>query len=160
MRKCFCASGGILYLQPVNKPDRIQFFKEDVSFRLLRQKHLKAWIIQAFRENKLAAGQVSYIFCSDRYLLKMNQKFLEHDYYTDIITFDNSTVKGMIDADIFISSDRVAANAKKYNTGFSDELHRVMIHGALHLMGYNDKNPRDEKIMRQAEEYWLKKRRF
>lgn len=116
--------------------------------------------MKLFKENKLVVEDINYIFCSDRYLLKMNKDYLSHNYYTDIITFDNSTSQGKVEADIFISSDRVRANAETFKSNFRDELHRVMIHGALHLMGFKDKNAKDEKAMRKAEEFWLAKRRF
>ena len=138
----------------------IHFFKEDVSFRLLQQDGLKKWIRKAFKENKIDISELNYIFCSDKYLLRLNKEYLSHSYFTDIITFDNSTTKVMVEADIFISSDRVLANAKKFKTTFRDELHRVMIHGALHLMGYNDKSASEEKVMREAEDFWLEKRNF
>lgn len=144
----------------MNKKSTISFFKEDVSFRLLKQDALKKWISLAFKENEISLLGINCIFCSDKYLLKLNKEYLGHNYFTDIITFDNSTEKGMVEADIFISIERVMANAKKFKTGFNDELHRVMIHGALHLMGYDDKTPQKEKAMRQAEEYWLGKRKF
>jgi rRNA maturation RNase YbeY len=90
----------------------------------------------------------------------MNKKFLKHNFFTDIITFDNSSESGKIEADIFISIDRVQANAKQFNTAFRDELHRVMIHGALHLIGFDDKTPANKTKMRQAEDAWLAKRKF
>jgi len=90
----------------------------------------------------------------------MNKKFLDHHFFTDIITFDNSTEPGKIESDIFISIDRVQENARKFNTLFKDELHRVMIHGALHLIGYDDKKPANKKKMQSAEDAWLEKRRF
>ena len=136
------------------------FFKEGVSFRLTHQEALKKWIVRACRENKATIIGINYIFCSDKYLLRLNREYLNHHYYTDIITFDNSSARGFLEADIFISVDRVRANAAKFKTTFSDELHRVMIHGALHLMGYDDKNAMDEHNMRRAEDYWLAKRRF
>lgn len=144
----------------MNKKSSIHFFKEDVSFRLLKQEALKKWILLAFKENETAVLGINYVFCSDKYLLKLNKEYLGHNYFTDIITFDNSKERGTAEADVFISSDRVMANAKKFKSTFRDELHRVMIHGALHLMGYDDKTIKTEKAMRQAEEYWLKKRRF
>lgn len=144
----------------LKKTSSIQFFKEDVSFRLMNAEALKKWILLAFKKNETAVIGINYIFCSDKYLLKLNKEYLGHNYFTDIITFDNSKEKGTVEADIFISSERVAANAKKFKTGFRDELHRVMIHGALHLMGYDDKTTKAEKAMRQAEDYWLGKRGF
>ncbi len=126
----------------------------------MKPEALKKWILLAFKENETAVLGINYIFCSDKYLLKLNKEYLGHNYFTDIITFDNSKEKGTAEADVFISSDRVMANAKKFKSTFRDELHRVMIHGALHLMGYDDKTPKAEKAMRQAEEYWLRKRSF
>ncbi len=87
----------------------------------------------------------------------MNVKFLKHNYFTDIITFDNSLVKKKIVGDIFISIDTVRLNAKQYKTTFDNELHRVMIHGLLHLVGYSDKTPAKQKVMRGMEDLWLKK---
>jgi rRNA maturation RNase YbeY len=139
---------------------QIHFFKEDIKFRLLHSDELKQWILSAFRVNKKKVHHISYIFCSDKYLLAMNKKFLHHNYFTDIITFDNSTEPGQIESDIFISIDRVQENAKKFNKPFKDELHRVMIHGALHLIGYDDKKPANKKKMQSAEDAWLEKRRF
>jgi probable rRNA maturation factor len=148
------------YICAVKKDSPIDFFKEDVKFRLNHSEELKQWILSAFRSNKKSPQHISYIFCSDKYLLAMNKKFLHHHYFTDIITFDNTTVAGKIEADIFISIDRIQANAKKFNTLFKDELHRVMIHGALHLIGYDDKKPALKKKMQVAEDAWLGKRSF
>ena len=136
----------------------IHFFKEDISFRIQQPEELKKWIQNVFRHHKKKVQHISYIFCSDNYLLAMNKKFLQHHYLTDIITFDNSVDPGKIEADIFISVDRVRANAKKFNLTFKDELHRVMVHGALHLMGYDDKKPSLQKKMQNAENVWLNKR--
>ena len=138
----------------------INFFKEGVRFRISHREALAKWIVKAFRENNLSAENVNYIFCSDRYLLSMNKNFLKHHYFTDVISFDNSSVKGKVEGDIFISIDRIEANAKKFKASFNDELHRVMIHGALHLIGYDDKNAKAKKAMKEAEDYWLKKRSF
>jgi len=142
------------------KESPIDFFKEEVSFRLLHSDELKRWILQTFKSHKKNVQHISYIFCSDKYLLSMNKKFLQHNYFTDIITFDNSTEPGRINADIFISIDRVKANAKQFDSTFKDELHRVMIHGALHLAGFDDKNTAAKKKMRLAEDAWLEKRKF
>lgn len=138
----------------------VHFFKEGVRIRLQNRDQLKKWILQLFRENNLDVENINYVFCSDRYLLKMNKNYLDHHYLTDIITFDNSVEKGKVEADVFISTDRVAANAKKFNVAFRDELHRVLVHGALHLAGYDDKKISGRNKMREAEDYWLKKRRF
>jgi rRNA maturation RNase YbeY len=99
---------------------------------------------------------VNYIFCSDRYLLKINQTFLKHDYYTDIISFDLSPGK-MTQGEIFISIDRVRENAANFESSFKEELHRVIFHGALHLCGLNDKTENEKSKMRRMEEKYLKK---
>lgn len=106
-----------------------------------------------FNENK-KEGELSFIFCSDEYLLKMNNEYLRHDYYTDVITFDY-TEKEIITGDIFISVDRIKENALKYNTTFENELQRVMIHGVLHLVGYNDKTEEEQKEMTKKENQYL-----
>ena len=104
--------------------------------------------------------ELTYVFCSDAYLLPMNQQYLDHDTYTDIITFDNSEVEGDIVGDIFISVERVRENAAKFNITETDELHRVIIHGALHLLGYTDKSVVTKKKMTQKEDECLAKRTF
>jgi probable rRNA maturation factor len=148
------------YICAMNNDSPIHFFKEDVKFRLLHSNELKEWILRAFRSNKKNIQQINYIFCSDQYLLKMNKQYLKHNYFTDIITFDNSSDPKKKEADIFISIDRVKANAAAFNISFNDELHRVMIHGALHLIGYDDKTPANKKKMKLAEDAWLEKRGF
>ena len=138
----------------------IRFFKEDVRFRLLKQKELSKWITSAAISHRFKIKEINYIFCSDKYLLNLNKKFLKHNFYTDIITFDNSSEKKTISGDIFISYESVKTNSKKFNSSLKDELHRVMIHGVLHLIGFKDKTPEDQKAMRKAEDEWLAKRRF
>jgi rRNA maturation RNase YbeY len=134
---------------------RISVFKEDVAFRLNAKEKLFKWLRIAAAKEKFSIEALNYIFCSDKFLRKMNVKYLEHDYFTDIITFDNSTEKKKIIGDIFISIDRIRINAKQYETTFDDELHRVMIHGLLHLVGYSDKSVSQKKEMRKMEDYWL-----
>jgi probable rRNA maturation factor len=138
----------------------IYFFKEDVRFRLNHSDELKKWIHSAIRKHKFTARAIHYIFSSDKYLLKLNKEFLHHNYFTDIITFNNSTEKKNLEADIYISIDRVHANAEKFNMTFRDELHRVMIHGALHLVGFDDKKKSMQAEMRKEEDRWLEKRNF
>lgn len=125
-------------------------FISETSFNLKNKLKIKAWI-KALIENKgFKQGDISYIFCSDERILEVNKQFLNHDFYTDIITFDyveNEKLNG----DIFISIDRVEDNSKEFKTSFEDELLRVLSHGVLHLMGYKDHNPKDEKIMREQE---------
>jgi probable rRNA maturation factor len=136
----------------------IHFFKEKISFRLTNSAELQKWISLAVKHHKFKIEQINFIFCSDKKLLVLNKKFLKHNYFTDIITFDNSTEKKKIEADIFISVERVTANSKKFKTTFKDELHRVIIHGVLHLLGYSDKTKKDVEKMRGAENFWLGKR--
>ena len=140
--------------------NNIYFFKEDVRFRFLHQQALREWITGVVGKKKFRIEEINYIFCSDNYLLELNKKFLNHHFYTDIITFDNSSGKKKISADIFISIERVKENAEKFNTSFNDELHRVMIHGILHLLGYKDKTKKDQSTMRMKEDEWLKKRKI
>ena len=138
----------------------IHFFKEDIRFRLLNQQPLRNWIARVVRQHKFHLDEINYIFCSDEYLLRLNIKFLNHHFYTDIITFDNSDESKKISGDIFISYDRVKANAEKFNVSLKDELNRVMIHGVLHLLGYSDKTKKDQEAMRQLENDFLGKRTF
>ncbi|MGZ3836667.1 MAG: rRNA maturation RNase YbeY, partial [Mucilaginibacter sp.] len=104
--------------------------------------------------------ELNYIFCSDQYLLQINQQYLDHDTYTDIVTFDNSDIAKVIVGDIFISIDRIRENAAKFNTGEVNELHRVIIHGALHLLGYTDKKADSKKTMTAKEDHYLSLRNF
>jgi probable rRNA maturation factor len=129
----------------------ISFFSEEVSFQLGQKIILKKWLKELCRSHHFALGEVQFIFCNDDYLLKLNQQYLQHDTYTDIITFDY-TLEQIISGDIFISIDRVTENAKKLKLNFSEELHRVMAHGVLHLMGYKDKNPKAKLLMTAAED--------
>jgi probable rRNA maturation factor len=135
----------------------INFFKEDIQFRLTAKEQVVKWLLNVISKEGFKAGEVNYIFCNDKYLRKINKDYLQHNYNTDIVTFDNSGDKKIISGDIFISVDRVRENAMAYETRFSNELHRVMVHGLLHLAGYDDKNSRKQDEMRQREDYWLKK---
>lgn len=127
----------------------ISFFL-DKSFVFNNRLKTKAWIKQIVSLKGKLLGNVSYIFVSDEKLLEVNKQFLSHDYYTDIITFDY-VEDNVISGDIYISIDRIKENAKKFNVTFDNELHRVIIHGVLHLLGYKDHNPKDEKQMRKEE---------
>lgn len=100
-------------------------------------------------------GSINFIFCSDKYLLQLNQKYLNHNTYTDIITFDNSDSQHEISGDLYISVERVRENSKQFSGSFVIELQRVMIHGILHLLGYNDKSSKDKETMRNKEDYYL-----
>src|ERR1700712_5418613 len=121
----------------------IQFFEEDITYTLKQKTAVRQWVTNTIIAEGYKLKELTYIFCSDGYLLKINQQYLNHDTYTDIITFDNSDKEGVIVGDIFISVDRVAENALKYNISVAEELHRVITHGALHLLGYGDKSPSD-----------------
>lgn len=137
----------------------ISFTTQNIKFVLKSKGQIAEWIKKIIVAEKKIVGQVNYVFLSDEDLLKTNIEFLNHNTYTDIITFDYCEDK-KINSDILISVDRVKANAKKFNTLFEDELHRVMIHGVLHLCGYKDKSKKDSAIMRQKEALCLSKRRF
>jgi rRNA maturation RNase YbeY len=113
---------------------------------------LKVWLNTIASKENFIIKELHYIFVSDEELLKINKEFLDHDTYTDIITFDNSEIKGRIESDIFISLERVEANAKKFSVSLEHELYRVMVHGLLHLCGYKDKKKSDIEMMRRKEE--------
>jgi probable rRNA maturation factor len=113
---------------------------------------IKIWLKTIASKEGYEIKDLNYIFMSDDELLKINIEYLNHDTYTDIITFDNAEVKGRIESDIFISLERTEANAKKFNTTFENELHRVLAHGLLHLCGYKDKKKTDIEVMRKKEE--------
>lgn len=133
----------------------ITFQNQSISFKLKEKTKLKNWIKTITEKEKHLLGDINYIFCSDEELLEINMKHLNHNTYTDIITFDYTEAK-KISSDIFISIDRVTENAKKFNVTFEDELHRVMIHGILHLCGYKDKSKADAELMRKKENTSLK----
>jgi probable rRNA maturation factor len=138
----------------------INFFEEDTTFKPKQKAHLRQWIRDTVVAEGFKLKELNYIFCSDAYLLQINQQYLDHDTYTDIVTFDNSEVEGDIVGDIFISVDRIRENGTKFKTGETDELHRVIIHGALHLLGYTDKSVVTKQKMTQKEDEYLAKRNF
>ena len=138
----------------------IQFFEEDITYKLKKKKAVRSWITETILAEGFKLSELTYIFCSDEYLLQINRQYLNHDTYTDIITFDNADEKGLIVGDIFISIDRIRENALKYSITEADELHRVIIHGALHLLGYKDKTPSDKKKMTLKEDFYLNLRGF
>lgn len=131
----------------------IQFFYEEVETLSLNEKTVN-WLTGIIVSEQKKAGKITYIFCTDEALLKVNKEFLDHDYYTDVITFDY--VKGkIISADIFVSLPRISENAISLNKDFNSELHRVLAHGILHLCGYNDKTDDEIQQMRQKEDFYL-----
>ncbi len=137
----------------------IHYHNEDHPYKISDKLKIRNWVKKIVELEKKSLGTINYIFVSDEYLLKLNNESLKHDYYTDIITFDYSE-NSMISGDLFISIDRVIDNAKQLNVLFIDELHRVMIHGVLHLCGYGDKSAKEEKIMRSKEDFSLTLRNF
>lgn len=138
----------------------ITFHEEDISYKLKNKTAVRRWIKDTIASESYKLSELTYIFCTDEYLLKINQQYLNHDTYTDIITFDNSEAEGVIVGDIFISIERIKENAAKFGVTTEQELHRVIIHGTLHLLGYPDKAPADKKKMTQKEDFYLDKRGF
>jgi len=129
----------------------IAFFNENVEFQLLNSKQIKNWISIVIKRHKKKVGDINFIFCSDKYLLQINIDYLKHNYFTDIITF-NYNESHYISSDIFISIDTVMYNAKEYNVPFEHELKRVMVHGILHLLGFDDKTSSQQIEMSQKED--------
>lgn len=135
----------------------IRYFKEDTAFDLPDKRLYKSWLKSIIEEESLRMGDINIIFCSDDYLLDVNKQFLSHDYYTDIITFDYCEGR-VVSGDLFISVDSVKDNAEHYGATFHHELCRVMAHGVLHLIGYDDHCDEDIAQMRAKEDYYLKTR--
>ncbi len=131
-------------------------FPEKIS--LTDRARLKLFIASIFKKEKKSLGNLSYVFCSDDYLLEINRSFLQHDYYTDIITFDlTEPGSKKTDAEIYISVDTIRDNAQRFNTTITRELHRVIFHGVLHLCGYKDKSQKDQALMTRMEDHYLSK---
>lgn len=125
-------------------------FNYEIDFNLASPERLENWVLTCIEKDGFTLGEVNYIFCDDAYLLNLNETFLKHDTLTDIISFDN-TMGRLISGDIFISVERVRENATIYEVSFEEELHRVMIHGILHYMGYKDKTDDEKSGMRSKE---------
>jgi len=139
----------------------IEFIVEDVQeFFLQDAEDLVAWVERVAVVHEYRIAQLTFIFCSDEYLHRLNVEYLNHDTLTDIITFDNADDADVLEGDIFISVERVQDNAKDLGVTFRDELHRVMIHGVLHLLGYHDKDLLSQTAMRRKEDYCLSLRTF
>ena len=130
--------------------ETLNFYSEN-DFQLREEALYEAWIRRIIESENRKLEDISYIFCDDEYLLEINQKYLDHDTYTDIISFDNS-VGNILAGDIFISTERVGENAQEYGVDFQEELRRVMAHGILHFCGYKDKSDEESTFMRQKEE--------
>ena len=135
------------------KESNISFYSVG-TFSLKTEAAVEACIMAITAEESREVGDITFVFCDDNYLLKINKEFLDHDTYTDIITFDYSVGNEII-SEIYVSTDRVEENAKKYKQTFENEIHRVMIHGVLHLCGYNDKLAEEKQIMRDKENHYL-----
>ena len=133
----------------------ISFFTESVTYNLPQKIKVRKWIKSTIEKEGFKLQELNFIFCSDEYLLGINQQYLNHNTYTDIITFDNSDVEKMIVSDIFISIERVKENAETYKTTVFDEVCRIMIHGTLHLLGYKDKGKAAKTLMTQKENEFL-----
>lgn len=138
----------------------IYFFSEDISYKLKDKLKIRKWLHQAILSELRKLKEINFIFCTDNYLLGINQQYLNHDTYTDIVTFDTSDSPDKISADIFISLERIRENATTFNATERDEIHRVMIHGTLHLLGYKDKLKADKIIMTTKENHYLNLRDF
>jgi probable rRNA maturation factor len=133
----------------------IRFFCEDRTIKLPKPRKTTSWIKSVIESESYELLHLNYIFCSDDYLRQINVEYLHHVTFTDIVTFDNSEEDGKVEADIFISIDRVKENSMTFARPFQEELHRVLIHGVLHLMGYKDKDPRQKAEMRKKEDAYL-----
>lgn len=133
----------------------INFFYE-TDFKLENESTIQEWIIEVITLESYVLNEINYIFCDDEYLHNINVQYLNHDTYTDIITFDNTTNKSIL-SDIFISVERVKDNAKSFDVTFKNELARVIIHGVLHLCGYKDKTDEEVTLMRSKEDFYINK---
>ncbi|MEJ7643151.1 MAG: rRNA maturation RNase YbeY [Chryseolinea sp.] len=133
----------------------IRFFNEGVRFSIPHQRKTSSWIKESIKLERQSLGDLNFIFCTDEFLRSVNVDYLNHDFYTDVITFDNSEEGSILSGDIFISIDRVKENALELAIPFETELHRVIIHGVLHLAGYSDKNRNKKALMRKKEDAYL-----
>lgn len=133
----------------------IFYFSEGVEYEHVNTNSSNLMISQATDRESVKIDFLNYIFCSDPYLLDINKKYLAHDYFTDIITFESSEEEGVLSGDIFISVDRAKENAKEYKVSLEEEIQRLIIHGLLHLIGYKDGNDEEKLIMRKKEDYYL-----
>lgn len=132
----------------------ILYYYEDIDFQFRNKTRTNRWLRLVAESEIKRIGDISIIFCSDNYILDVNQKYLQHDYFTDIITFDYCE-GDRLSGDLFISVDSVRENSIEYGTDFSDELNRVIVHGLLHLIGYDDHTEADVAVMRKKENYYL-----
>lgn len=133
------------------------YFCQDIKFTFTGRRFNNLWLKKVALSEGKVLGDINVIFCSDEYLLGVNRKYLHHDYYTDIITFDYCE-GDVLSGDLFISVDSVRNNSVYFKTSFDQELHRVIVHGLLHLIGYDDHTPDEQKTMRSKEDFYLKLR--
>jgi probable rRNA maturation factor len=133
----------------------INFFTEDVKYVIKQKRIIKQWLLSVIQQEQFRLQELNFILCSDDYLLNMNQQYLDHDTYTDVITFDNSEEPETIYGDIFISIERVIENAATIKVSSVEELNRVMVHGTLHLLGYLDKTKASKLQMTAKEDHYL-----
>jgi rRNA maturation RNase YbeY len=134
-----------------SKKTKVHFFSHDIPTTLKNTTNLKHYIESIFKKELQSLDSINYIFCSDRVILEINKKYLNHDFYTDVITFDLSPNNKAITAEVYISIERIRENAKQLGLSIKSELHRVLFHAALHLCGYNDKKKKDKEVMRKME---------
>ena len=132
----------------------VRYFCEDIKFNFKEKLSNNRWLKLVAGSEIKKLGDINVIFCSDNYILDVNMKYLQHDYFTDIITFDYCQ-GDVLSGDLFISVDSVRENAVEYGAEFDEEIHRVIVHGLLHLIGYDDHTPEDQKTMREKENYYL-----
>ena len=132
----------------------IRYFNDSCTYRLPEKRRTREWLVEVDREEGYAVGEINYIFCSAERLLEINREFLNHDYYTDIITFDESDLRGegVINGEIYIDVETVADNAAQFGATRLEEMRRVVVHGVLHLCGQKDKTPRAEREMHRKED--------
>jgi rRNA maturation RNase YbeY len=138
----------------------IRFFTDDITYSLRHRSEVRRWLQRVAKQHHHKIADLNYIFVSDKRILDINRQFLDHDTYTDIITFPGSNGGNRLSGEIYISVDRVRENAKEFGSSLTDELHRVMAHGLLHLCGFKDKTPREQRLMRGQEEKALDLRTF
>jgi probable rRNA maturation factor len=139
----------------ISRIKNVRFHYLETRFHLPHRTELKKFILKIFDLEGIKVDLLNYIFCSDRYLIDINRKYLHHDTYTDIITFPYSTSPEPVLSDIYISVDRVRDNSRLFETSFKTEIHRVMFHGALHLCGYKDKSKKERLTMKAKEDFYL-----
>lgn len=140
--------------------ESIYFFTQEIAFKLEQEESVRNWLLLLLAEYEQESDCINYIFCSDEYLLELNRQHLDHDYLTDILTFPYSQPEDPLLADIYISVDRVRDNAETEGVSFIDELHRVIAHGTLHLLGYQDGSEVEKAAMREEENAALAMRTF